>query len=224
MFLYAKKCIRKLDPSISGTEANVDDGGASAGQFEAANITKECLLAAVKADTRATHLWSNLANAYFSMDDHRNASKCLEKVWALSFLSEMVFTSRQVSLAFRTVQKPSCQLVTPLYNFPRSNQTGSLYHCNIKNELPCTFRSNFSEQLFYVMFDGAINSHQSNFTTRVAILNNQDNFIAGLSKKYLGLVDAETVEAIVARDAALLTRALFIPNFRLERELNYLSG
>ncbi|KAL3537412.1 hypothetical protein ACH5RR_000778 [Cinchona calisaya] len=49
------------------------------GQFEAANVAKKCLLAAVKADTRAAHLWSNLANAYFSMGDHRNASKFLEK-------------------------------------------------------------------------------------------------------------------------------------------------
>ncbi|KAL3524863.1 hypothetical protein ACH5RR_013235 [Cinchona calisaya] len=79
MFLYAKKYIRKLAPSISGAGANADNGRASVGQFEAANVAKKCLLAAVKANTRAAHLWSNLANAYFSMGEHRIASKCLEK-------------------------------------------------------------------------------------------------------------------------------------------------
>lgn len=49
-------------------------------QVDAADVAKECLLAAVKADPKVAHLWSNLANAYFLMGDYRNACKCLEKV------------------------------------------------------------------------------------------------------------------------------------------------
>ncbi|KAL3535235.1 hypothetical protein ACH5RR_003696 [Cinchona calisaya] len=90
MFLYAKKYIKKIDLSISGAGANANDGGASVGQFEAANVAKKCLLAAVKADTTAAHLWSNLANAYFSMGDYRNVSKCLEKV-LLSLYAHCIF-------------------------------------------------------------------------------------------------------------------------------------
>ncbi|KAL3529095.1 hypothetical protein ACH5RR_008417 [Cinchona calisaya] len=71
--------------------------------------------------------------------------------------------------------------------------------------------------IFHVMFDGATNSHQSNFTIEVVIFNDRGSFVAGLLKKHLGLVDAEMAKAIAARDAALLARALFIPNFRLER-------
>nr|DAD46049.1 TPA_asm: hypothetical protein HUJ06_004279 [Nelumbo nucifera] len=45
----------------------------------AANVAKECLLAAVKSDPRAAHIWVNLANAYYVAGDHRSAGKCLEK-------------------------------------------------------------------------------------------------------------------------------------------------
>lgn len=80
-FIQLKRYIKKLVPWILGAGSNSDDGvGASTDQVEAANVAKECLLAAIKADPRAAHLWSNLANAYFLVGDHRNASKCLEKV------------------------------------------------------------------------------------------------------------------------------------------------
>ncbi|CAI9112948.1 OLC1v1013461C1 [Oldenlandia corymbosa var. corymbosa] len=68
---------------VPGAGANGDDGGTSADQVAAASTAKECLLAAVKSDPRSAHLWSNLANAYSLMGDHRNASKCLEKAGKL---------------------------------------------------------------------------------------------------------------------------------------------
>nr|DAD24294.1 TPA_asm: hypothetical protein HUJ06_025758 [Nelumbo nucifera] len=59
--------------------------GASAGEgacmphVVAANVAKECLLAAVRSDPRAAHIWVNLANAYYLAGDHRSAGRCLEK-------------------------------------------------------------------------------------------------------------------------------------------------
>lgn len=47
----------------------------------AVNVAKECLLAATKADPRAAHIWTNLANAYYLIGDHRSSGKCLEKVF-----------------------------------------------------------------------------------------------------------------------------------------------
>ncbi|KAI5665016.1 hypothetical protein M9H77_24339 [Catharanthus roseus] len=81
---YAALLLCKHGSVIAGAGSNSDDGvGASTDQVEAANVAKECLLAAIKADPRAAHLWSNLANAYFLVGDHRNASKCLEKAGKL---------------------------------------------------------------------------------------------------------------------------------------------
>ncbi|PHT68744.1 hypothetical protein T459_28231 [Capsicum annuum] len=48
-------------------------------QITAANVAKECLLAALKADSKAAHIWTNLANAYYLMSDNRSSAKCLEK-------------------------------------------------------------------------------------------------------------------------------------------------
>ncbi|XP_027126493.1 uncharacterized protein [Coffea arabica] len=76
---YAALLLCRYGSLISGAGAGANDGGASEEQVTAANVAKECLLAAVKSDPRAAHLWSNLANAYFLMGDHRSASKCLEK-------------------------------------------------------------------------------------------------------------------------------------------------
>lgn len=76
---YAALLLCRYGSLISGAGAGADDGGASEEQITAASVAKECLLAAVKSDPRAAHLWSNLANAYFLMGDHRSASKCLEK-------------------------------------------------------------------------------------------------------------------------------------------------
>ncbi|KDO69388.1 hypothetical protein CISIN_1g0088182mg, partial [Citrus sinensis] len=49
-------------------------------QASAVNVAKECLLAALKADPKAAHIWANLANAYYLTGDHRSSGKCLEKV------------------------------------------------------------------------------------------------------------------------------------------------
>ncbi|KAL0441149.1 UNVERIFIED_CONTAM: hypothetical protein Sradi_0053800 [Sesamum radiatum] len=49
----------------------------------AVDVAKECLLAAVKADPRAAHIWTNLANAYYLIGDHRTSGKCLEKAGKL---------------------------------------------------------------------------------------------------------------------------------------------
>lgn len=43
-------------------------------------MAKDILLAALKVDPKASHLWANLANAYHVMGDHKSSSKCLEKV------------------------------------------------------------------------------------------------------------------------------------------------
>ncbi|RVW13367.1 UDP-N-acetylglucosamine--peptide N-acetylglucosaminyltransferase 110 kDa subunit [Vitis vinifera] len=53
--------------------------GASEDQLVAANVAKECLLAAVKVEPKAAHVWANLANAYYLMGDCRSSSKCFEK-------------------------------------------------------------------------------------------------------------------------------------------------
>jgi len=54
--------------------------GAMADQIMAAKVAKECLLAAIKADSKSAHLWANLAYAFSVSGDHRSSSKCLEKV------------------------------------------------------------------------------------------------------------------------------------------------
>lgn len=46
----------------------------------AANVAKECLLAAIKADAKSAHIWANLAYAFSISGDHRSSGKCLEKV------------------------------------------------------------------------------------------------------------------------------------------------
>ncbi|XP_009631259.1 uncharacterized protein [Nicotiana tomentosiformis] len=61
-----------------GAGANALDR-TTADQVIAANVARECLLAALKADSKAAHTWTNLANAYYLMGDHRSSAKCLEK-------------------------------------------------------------------------------------------------------------------------------------------------
>lgn len=75
---YAALLLCKHGSVVAGAGAN---GGecASADQITAVNVAKECLLASLKADPRAAHLWANLANAYYLIGDHRSSSKCLEK-------------------------------------------------------------------------------------------------------------------------------------------------
>ncbi|XP_019052929.1 PREDICTED: uncharacterized protein LOC109114545 [Nelumbo nucifera] len=45
----------------------------------AASVAKECLLAVVRSDPRAAHIWVNLPNAYYLAGDHRSVGRCLEK-------------------------------------------------------------------------------------------------------------------------------------------------
>ncbi|XP_070033567.1 uncharacterized protein [Nicotiana tomentosiformis] len=67
-----------LVSGVSGAGANALDR-TTADQVIAANVARECLLAALKADSKAAHTWTNLANAYYLMGDHRSSAKCLEK-------------------------------------------------------------------------------------------------------------------------------------------------
>ncbi|KAF3647479.1 putative UDP-N-acetylglucosamine--peptide N-acetylglucosaminyltransferase SPINDLY-like isoform X2 [Capsicum annuum] len=75
---YAALILYKYGSEVAGAGAN-SLYGTSADQITAANVAKECLLAALKADSKAAHIWTNLANAYYLMSDHRSSAKCLEK-------------------------------------------------------------------------------------------------------------------------------------------------
>ncbi|XAR50279.1 Protein O-GlcNAc transferase [Bertholletia excelsa] len=75
---YAASLLCKYGSSVAGAGANAGEG-ASEDQVTAANVAKECLLAAVKMDPKAAHLWANLANAYYMTGDHKSSVKCLEK-------------------------------------------------------------------------------------------------------------------------------------------------
>lgn len=63
-----------------GAGAN-DDAQTSTDHAKAVCIAKDCLLAGAKSDPRAAHIWTNLANAYNLIGDHRTSGKCLEKVY-----------------------------------------------------------------------------------------------------------------------------------------------
>lgn len=75
---YAAVLLCKYGSAVAGAGANADEG-ASDDQVTAANVAKDCLLAAAKADPKAAHVWTNLANAYYMTGDHRSSGKCLEK-------------------------------------------------------------------------------------------------------------------------------------------------
>lgn len=79
---YAAALLCRYGSVVAGAGANAE-GGTSADQVAAANVAKECLLAAAKADPRAAHIWTNLANAYYLTGDHRTPGKCLEKAGKL---------------------------------------------------------------------------------------------------------------------------------------------
>ncbi|KAL2515402.1 tetratricopeptide repeat (TPR)-containing protein [Forsythia ovata] len=79
---YAALLLCRYGSVVAGAGANAD-GRTSADQVAAANVAKECLLAAAKADPRAAHIWTNLANAYYLTGDHRTSGKCLEKAGKL---------------------------------------------------------------------------------------------------------------------------------------------
>ncbi|KAL5544015.1 hypothetical protein UlMin_007799 [Ulmus minor] len=75
---YAALLLSKHGSVVAGAGTNAGEG-ASADQVTAANVAKECLLASLKANPKAAHIWANLANAYYMIGDHRSSSKCLEK-------------------------------------------------------------------------------------------------------------------------------------------------
>ncbi|GAB2240865.1 hypothetical protein Droror1_Dr00021383 [Drosera rotundifolia] len=75
---YAAMLLCKYGSVVSGAGANSVEAAASDAS-RAANVAKECLLAAIKADPRSSHAWANLANAYNIMGDHWSSGKCLEK-------------------------------------------------------------------------------------------------------------------------------------------------
>ncbi|KAK1271392.1 hypothetical protein QJS04_geneDACA004211 [Acorus gramineus] len=75
---YATFLLCKYGSNIAGAGANADEV-ACMPQTEAANVAKECLIAAARTDPMAGYIWVNLASAYSVVGDHRNAKKCLEK-------------------------------------------------------------------------------------------------------------------------------------------------
>ncbi|KAL5700475.1 hypothetical protein ACHQM5_025912 [Ranunculus cassubicifolius] len=75
---YAVVLLCKYGPAIAGAGANAAED-VTTQQLVAANVAKECLLAAAKSESRAAEIWANLANAHSMGGDHRSAGKCLEK-------------------------------------------------------------------------------------------------------------------------------------------------
>lgn len=75
---YAALLLCKYGSIVAGAGANASEAS-PADQVMSANVAKECLLAAVKADPKAAHIWANLASAYYVAGDHRSSGKCLEK-------------------------------------------------------------------------------------------------------------------------------------------------
>ncbi|KAJ4839995.1 hypothetical protein Tsubulata_030830 [Turnera subulata] len=75
---YAAFILCKYGSVIAGAGANAGEV-ASADQVEAITVAKECLLAALRSEPKAAHIWANLANAYYMNGDYRSSSKCLEK-------------------------------------------------------------------------------------------------------------------------------------------------
>ncbi|KAK4256990.1 hypothetical protein QN277_006640 [Acacia crassicarpa] len=75
---YAALLLCKYASVVTGAGASASEH-ASADRVAAITVAKECLLAAVKADPKSGHIWTNLANAFSLCGDHRSSSKCLEK-------------------------------------------------------------------------------------------------------------------------------------------------
>ncbi|KAJ0047782.1 hypothetical protein Pint_15608 [Pistacia integerrima] len=75
---YAALLLCKYGSVVAGAGANAGESACS-DQVAAINVAKECLLAALKVDPKAAHIWANLANAYYMTGDHRSSGKCLEK-------------------------------------------------------------------------------------------------------------------------------------------------
>lgn len=75
---YAAFLLSKHGSIVAGAGANGEEG-ISQDQLEAANVAKQCLLAAAKAEPKAGLVWLNLANAYSIAGEHQKAKKCLEQ-------------------------------------------------------------------------------------------------------------------------------------------------
>ncbi|CAA0820941.1 tetratricopeptide repeat (TPR)-containing protein [Striga hermonthica] len=74
---YAALLLCKYGSVTKGAGA-AGDAQNSEDQVAAADVAKECLLAAVKTDPKAAHIWTNLANAFSLIGDHKSSGKCLE--------------------------------------------------------------------------------------------------------------------------------------------------
>lgn len=75
---YAASLMCKDGSIVAGAGAKAGEGPPRH-QVEAANVAKQCLLAAVKAYSKTADVWLNLASAYDIAGDYRSAGKCLEK-------------------------------------------------------------------------------------------------------------------------------------------------
>lgn len=75
---YASFLLCKYGSVVAGVGANAGEQ-ASMDQVTAANVATKCLLAAIKAEPKTSHIWANLANAYSMIGDHKSSGKCLEK-------------------------------------------------------------------------------------------------------------------------------------------------
>ncbi|XP_078432986.1 tetratricopeptide repeat (TPR)-containing protein isoform X2 [Wolffia australiana] len=74
---YAAMLLCRYGSVISGPGTGANKG-ASTEQVEAANVAKECLIEATKADSKVGTIWVNLSNAYYVLGDHESARRCLE--------------------------------------------------------------------------------------------------------------------------------------------------
>lgn len=81
MFSMHGTCLKSkaIPTEFSGAGANAGKES-SPSQIVAANVAKDCLAAAVKADSKSGCIWVNLADAYSMVGDYRSAAKCLEQV------------------------------------------------------------------------------------------------------------------------------------------------
>ncbi|KAG4389890.1 hypothetical protein GLYMA_06G174300v4 [Glycine max] len=97
---YAALLLCKYASVVAGPGASAAEG-AMTDQIMSANVAKECLLAAVKADSKSAHVWANLACAFSISGDHRSSSKCLEKAAKL----EPNCMSTRYAVAFHRIKE-----------------------------------------------------------------------------------------------------------------------
>ncbi|KAG5046174.1 hypothetical protein JHK82_015558 [Glycine max] len=97
---YAALLLCKYASVVAGPGASAAEG-AMTDQIMSANVAKECLLAAVKADSKSAHVWANLACAFSIIGDHRSSSKCLEKAAKL----EPNCMSTRYAVAFHRIKE-----------------------------------------------------------------------------------------------------------------------